>query len=159
MSVSQVLTGCQDVEQVSTCGPWSSSASDIRRVGFVTQKKDKFKPEGALALHVAIRSGASPLDIMELHPISGKVSARWLVVLYLLRENKMTAEDIAQQLSLHPRAVSQMLRNLERLSKADPKVMELIREMVAPEISRRPPRVGEIRPGVGVEWRPSRVRR
>ena len=125
----------------------------------VTHNKDKFTPQGAAALHVALRSGASPLEILELHPISGKVSARWLVVLYLLRENEMSADDISKLLAIHPRAVRNMLQNLDRLSKADPKVMELIREMVTSEDTQRPQQARRIRPEPAVGSRPLRVRR
>ena len=95
---------------------------------------ERFTSKGATALHVAIDSGASPLDILEMHPVSGKVSARWLTVLYLLREYKMTAEDIATLLDVHPRAITKMLHNLDRLRKNDPKVMELIHQMMSSDV-------------------------
>ncbi len=90
----------------------------------------RFRTDGAAALKVAIESGTSPLDILDMHPVSGKVSARWLTVLYLLREHKMTAKEISTLLDVHPRNITNMLHNLDRLLKQDPKVMELIHQMM-----------------------------
>jgi len=100
----------------------------------MAKRSERFSSKGAAALHVAIKSGVSPLEILEMHPVSGKVSARWLTVLYLLRQNDLSAEEISEILEVHPRTIMKMLHNLDRLRKADPKVMELIHQMLAPPI-------------------------
>ena len=98
----------------------------------MAKRSERFSSEGAAALHVAVNAGVSPLEILEMHPVSGKVSARWLIVLYLLRQNALSADEISEMLNIHPRTIMKMLHNLDRLRKADPKVMELIQQMLAP---------------------------
>lgn len=97
----------------------------------MTAKSKQFSPAGAAALKMAVDSGMSPLDILDLHPVSGKVSARWLLVLHLLRHQQMTAQDISELLDVHPKTISKMLHNLDRLRKSDPKVMELIHRVLS----------------------------
>jgi len=79
-------------------------------------------PRGLAALQIAIRSGTSPLDLLDLYPDTETVDPHWLTVWCLMAQNQMTSKEVANLLGIHRKSVIKIILSLDRLRRTEPRV-------------------------------------
>lgn len=87
-------------------------------------------PCGLAALHVAIRSGTTPLDLLGFS--DNKASPQWLTIWYLVRMHRMSQIEVAKLIGTQRSNISDMLMRLEQLRRSDSRVDAWIRDMKLP---------------------------